>query len=202
MLPVLAWTSSTLRWDMNSKNRWTFGIALGLILTSLALNGKTLERVDDALQRLFPGAKTERLTAYLSKEEQESAGKLLGEPLNQSLVTYYRVTTTDGEMAYAYLDAHRVRTLPETLLISVDSSGALKSVDVLVFREPEDYIPRKVWYDQFRNRKFSKDLRLHRDIHGISGATLTGRATVNSSRKVLCIHQVLMERTNVAEAPK
>ena len=92
-----------------------------------------------------------------------------------------------------------MRTLPETLMISVDADGMIHSVDVLVFREPEDYIPSQAWYDQFLKRKLNKDLRLNRGIHGVTGATLTGQATVNATRKVLSIHRVLMERDEHAE---
>ena len=162
------------------------------------LSAKTLERADVALQRLFPGAKVERKNTILSKEEQSRVDALYGDKAEQSLVTFYQVTTKEGKTIYAYLDAHRVRTLPETVMICVDEAGEIRSVDVLVFREPPDYMPKRAWYEQFYKRKLSNDLKLNRGIQGVSGATLTARATTKASRKILSIHQIMMARRSEA----
>lgn len=185
--------SSTWQWDMNFKLILPLCIAAGALI-SLPAESKTLERADVALQRLFPKSSIKRMSTALSKDEQARLSDLLGTEFKQGLVTYFKVTTTDKDCIYAYLDAHRVRTLPETLMISVCRKGIIQSVDVLVFREPHDYIPKRAWYEQLNNKDAGADLRLNRDIHGVSGATLTARATVNATRKMLSIHRVLMER--------
>jgi hypothetical protein len=157
---------------------------------------KTLERVDVALQRLFPKAAIARKSTVLTEPESTRLAELLGEKVTKSLVSYYQITLPDGEQCYAYLDAHRVRTLPQTLLISLSREGVVYSVDVLLFREPEEYLPKRAWYDQFKDKQLTKNLRLNRGIQGVSGATLTGQATVSSTRKVLAIHRILMDRTH------
>ena len=193
--------SSTWLWGMNFKSILLICLAAGTLICH-PVESKTLERADAALQRLFPRSKVERKSAILSKDDQARIAEQLDTSFKQALVTYFRVTTRDKEVVYAYLDAHRVRTLPETLMISVDAKGVIHSVDVLVFREPEEYIPKRAWYEQLNGKTHSSDLRLNREIHGVSGATMTARATVNASRKVLNIHRVLMERDEFAKNKK
>jgi Na+-translocating ferredoxin:NAD+ oxidoreductase RnfG subunit len=169
-------------------------LVLAFLISTSSSYAKTLERAEDAIARLFPRASFEEKTILLSAEERQAAGDLLGTPVEQALVSYFRVQTEDGRSVSAYLDAHRVRTLPETLMLSVTQDGTIISVDVLAFREPQDYMPRRAWYAQFATKPFSPKLQLNRDIQGITGATLTGRATVNATRKMLCVHNVLQRR--------
>ncbi|MDE0839873.1 MAG: FMN-binding protein [Kiritimatiellae bacterium] len=165
-----------------------------LLAVSTSSYAKTLERAEDAIARLFPRATFKEATILLSAEERQAAGDLLGRPVEQALVSYFQIQTENGRSVSAYLDAHRVRTLPETLMLSVAQDGTIVSVDVLAFREPQDYMPRRAWYAQFSAKKFNPKLQLNRDIQGITGATLTGRATVKATRKMLCVHKVLQRR--------
>jgi Na+-translocating ferredoxin:NAD+ oxidoreductase RnfG subunit len=99
---------------------------------------------------------------------------------------------TDGQpVGYAYLDTHRVRTLPETLMVVLEPDGGVRRVEVVVFREPIEYIPRDSWYGQFEGERLSDELALKRDIRPVTGATLTARATTEAVRRVLAIHAVM-----------
>ena len=167
---------------------------LTLLCSGAGLEAKTLERAEDALKRLFPEATFERVNLFLSDTEQKQAGELLGAPLEKALLTAYVVKGKEGRIATAYLGAHRVRTMPETLMVTVNEADAIVSVDVLAFREPMEYMPKRPWYAQFTDQSFGRKLQLNRDIQGVTGATLTGRATVNAVREILCIHAVLQDR--------
>ena len=69
--------------------------------------------------------------------------------------------------------------------------GKIDRVDILSFDEPTDYFPKRRWLDQFLGRKLDDDLSLNRAIRPMSGASLTGRAIVNASRKILSIHNAI-----------
>ncbi|MDA1044400.1 MAG: FMN-binding protein [Verrucomicrobia bacterium] len=170
-------------------------MTLVLSFLSAGLEAKTLARADAVLQHLFPGATLKQMNMILDEEEQKQVGELLGSPLEQAVVTGYVLHDPQGNLiAMSYLDAHRVRTLPETLMVTIDTSSVIVSVDVLAFREPLEYMPKRLWYDQFTRRAFDRKLELNRGVQGVTGATLTGRATVNAVRKLLCIHAVLQAR--------
>jgi hypothetical protein len=149
-----------------------------IVFFGLAASARVHETQQQALASL--GSVT-RQTFFLTKEQAAAAGA------DSQLVIRY--AAANG--AYAYFDTHRVRTEPETLMVVIDSSGAISRIEILSFNEPTDYFPKRRWLDQFLGRKLDKDLSLKGAIRPISGASLTGAAIVNASRRILAIHQVL-----------
>ena len=151
--------------------------------------------VDEALDLAFPGCEVSRETVYLTAGQVARAGELAGEELESALAHPY-VARCRGERAgggVAYFDTHRVRTLPETIMVVVGPDGEVARIEVLAFREPPDYIPRDAWYEQFFGRALAPDLELKRAIRPVTGATLTARATTDAVRRVLALHEVLRE---------
>jgi hypothetical protein len=160
------------------------------------VQGKVFLSQEEALRLAFPsGTKVDRRTAFLTQAQQAAAAKLAGTTHPPSALVAYYVGVRDGrEIGTAYFDTHIVRTEPETLMILVDPEGAVSRIEVLSFAEPEEYLPRERWYGQFPGRKLDDDLALQRAIRPVAGATLTVRATMESIRRVLAIHQVLHQR--------
>ncbi|MCH9647962.1 MAG: FMN-binding protein [Deltaproteobacteria bacterium] len=156
-----------------------------------AAQAKVFLSVEEALVLAFPKGEVERSTVYLTEQQVARAHELSGEEVRSAIVHPYRAHHDGVELGTAYFDVHRVRTLPETLMIVVDPQGHVRRVEILSFREPEDYIPRTIWYDQFRDRPLDDSLRLKRGIHPVTGATLTARATAQAVRRVLALHQVI-----------
>jgi hypothetical protein len=146
---------------------------------------------DEALALAYPGCEVERSTVYLSEAQRESAARESGVEVRSRLVHPYRARCGGRDGGTAYFDVHRVRTLEETLMVALDAAGAVSRVEVLSFREPQEYLPRDVWYDQFDGRRLDAELRIKRGIRGVTGATLTARATTEAVRRVLALHAVL-----------
>jgi hypothetical protein len=149
--------------------------------------------VDEALDLAFPGCTVERENAFLTEEQKTRASALAGEELASALAHPYRATCDGKPAGAAYFDTHRVRTLPETLMVVVGPEGAVERIEIVSFKEPPEYIPREIWYDQFTDRALDPELQLKRGIRQVTGATLTARATTAAVRRVLAIHRVLDE---------
>lgn len=147
--------------------------------------------VDEVLKLAFPGCEVARRTAFLTPEQVRRAKDLSGAEVPSALVNYYVATRAGQPAGTAYFDTHRVRTLPETLMIVVDPAGRVARIEMVSFREPEDYIPRGIWYEQFRGKALGPDLQLKRGIRPVTGATLTARATTDAVRRVLALHKVI-----------
>jgi FMN-binding domain len=167
--------------------------ALGLGLGAPAA-ARVFLTVDEALALAFPGAAVERRTAYLTADELAAARRLAGVEVASALVHPYVATSGGAEVGTAYFDTHRVRTLPETLMVVVDPQGKLVRVEVLSFDEPADYLPPKPWYAQFDGHRLTEGLALEREVRGVSGASLSARATTEAVRRVLAIDAVLQGR--------
>lgn len=182
-----------------SPSRWIF-LALVAVLWPLSAGAKVFLTTEEALALAFPRpCEIVRGTVFLTAEQLERASELAGEKISSSLIHPY-VARCGGELSgTAYLDTHRVRSLAETLMVIVDRDGKLSRTEILEFREPEEYIPREIWYEQFEGEPLSGELALEGKIRNVTGATLTARATTEAVRRVLAIHQVLQETQSKEE---
>jgi hypothetical protein len=163
------------------------------LAVAAAARAKVLLTQEEALRLAFPDAKVEARTAFLTDAQRRAAKGLSGEEeLPSALVRYYAATAKDGRPAgEAYFDTHVVRTESETVMVVVSPEARIERVEVLSFSEPEEYLPRARWYEQFRGRPLDDELSLKRSIRPISGATLTARATTDAARRVLALYRVL-----------
>ena len=163
---------------MKSKNL----LSCAALFIALAANARVLMTQQQALASAFPaGVKVTRQTIFLTPEQAKAAGSA-----TQLVIRY-----AGSNGSYAYFDTHRVRTEPETVMVVVAADGSVERVEILSFNEPTDYFPKRRWLDQLLGRKLDDDLTLNRAIRPISGASLTGRAIVNASRRILAIHNAI-----------
>ena len=180
---------------MNRLTRIRSIVASAVLLSGTAAWSTVLISVEEALNLAFPDATTARETLFLSEEQQKTVAEQSGAEITSALATRYVAKGEDGAVrGWAYLDTHRVRTLPETLMIVLDADGKVQRVEVVTFREPLEYMPRKGWYTQYDGQILDDDLALKRDIRPVTGATLTARATTEAVRRVLAIHAVAAEK--------
>lgn len=170
-------------------------LLLGLLLASAAgASAQTHLTQQEALQLAFPGATSlERRTAYLGDAELESLRRLVGRgvEVRSGVVTYYVASKGGRPLGTAYFDAHRVRTLPEVLMVVVSPRGTIDRIEVVRFAEPPQYRAPEGWLKQFDGQRLSESLSLRGGIVGITGATLTSDATTDAARRVLALHHVI-----------
>ncbi len=165
---------------------------IAALLVASSARARVFMTQQEALATAFPaGAKIVRQTIFLTKQQADDARRESGVAFNERLVIRYQATAGDKVAGYAYFDTHRVRTLPETVMIVVTPEGSISRIDILSFDEPTDYFPKKRWVDQIVGRRLDRELSLDRAIRPISGASLTAQAIVNASRKVLALHHVI-----------
>ncbi len=197
------WHSDTSSDRPRRRAAWLLFAAAALLAVASPGSGraKVFLTVDDALALAFPDCQIERLTTFLTDEQLERARELSGEEIEGALVHPYEATCAGEYAGTAYFDTHRVRTLAETLMVVIDSEERVRRIEILAFREPEEYIPREVWYEQFSARQLAPELDLKRDIRGVTGATLTARATTDAVRRVLALHRVIRAAEPPSEPP-
>ena len=99
----------------------------------------------------------------------------------------------DRLLGYALIDVHNVRTLSEAFLVVLTPEGEVRSLRLLAFHEPLEYMPNARWYDQFEEKSLSQPMRLGGDVHGIVGATLSARATTRGVRRALALYEVVIQ---------
>jgi hypothetical protein len=174
-------------------------VGFGLILLFVSLgHAKTISR-DEALHLAFPGAQIQNTMVFLTDAEMKQIAKSSGAPVPSALVARYVATAGGRVVGRAYLDTHTVRTKKESLLIMLDADGKVKRIEVVAFLEPPEYQPSERWYDQFAGKKLEQGLRLSGEIHPVTGATLTAKATTEAVRRILAIDQMLLQKEEEIE---
>jgi hypothetical protein len=172
---------------------------LAVLLASLLLaapgaaQAKVFYSRSEALDLAFPDAeRVESRTHVLRDDQVERIEELSKTRLESKLVRIYTGLRGPEIVGYAVIDVHNVRTLPEAFMIVLTPSGQVRSLRVLAFHEPLDYLPSSGFYGQFERKSLEEPLRLGGDIHGIVGATLSARATTRGVRRALAYYEVLV----------
>ncbi|RLA23310.1 MAG: FMN-binding protein [Gammaproteobacteria bacterium] len=134
-------------------------------------------------------AKVEHLSLFLKDDETQRIQQLARVKLDSALFTFYVGKKADTILGYAAIETHKVRTKPETLLVVLNAQGELVQVHTLAFHEPPEYQPSARWYAQLFNLPL-EEISFRKKVQGISGATLSSRAALDSVRKVLAVYQI------------
>ena len=147
----------------------------------------------EALEQVFPDAEIRERTWVLTAEQSARISQLARSELESSIVTLHSGWKQGELLGHAFIEVHKVRTKAEAFMVVIDPKGAVKTVMILAFHEPPDYLPTDRWYTQFAGKSLNDGMRVGRDIHGVVGATLSTRAVSRGVRRALAIHRVLVQ---------
>lgn len=137
-------------------------------------------------------ATIETLSLFPDDQQTQKIQELAKTKLESGLFTFYIGKSGGKVLGYAAIETVTVRTKPETLLIVLSPEGEIKQVVTLAFHEPPEYQPPENWFEQLYKRPIA-EMDFNKGIQGITGATLSTRANVNSVRKVLAIYEVMVK---------
>lgn len=143
-----------------------------------------------ALQLAFSGASFTRKEFFLTDPQAAAVKARSGADLPGLWFVGYEAWKDGKLLGVGFFDSHRVRSEFETALVAVGADGRIRRVEVVAFREPQDYAPRQAWVDQFQGKVLDDKLSLKRDIRPLAGATLTAHALTDAARRGLALWQV------------
>lgn len=172
---------------------WMVGLGISL-LSPISSYAKVFYAKDEALRLAFHDAdQIEARTFIMKDSEIQKAQQAARTRIESKLFTFYTGKKRGVLLGYAAIDTHIVRTLPETFMVVLSPEGEVRTVIVLAFHEPSEYLPSERWLQQFQDKNLSPDLRMGRDIAGIAGSTLTSHAITQGVRKVLALFEILIK---------
>ncbi len=168
-------------------------LALGIACAAAAAHAKVFYSRSEALALAFPDAdRIDDESILLDDEQAGRIEQLARSRLESRLVRIHTGYRGSDLLGYAFIDVHNVRTLPEAFLVVLSPAGDVRTLRVLAFHEPLEYMPSARWYQQFEQKSIASPLRLGGDVHGIVGATLSARATTEGVRRALALYQVVV----------
>lgn len=145
---------------------------------------------EEALEIAFEkNMEIESIPVFLSDEQLKTIEKQAQTRFESSLYTVYAGKRDGIVQTYAVIDAQKVRTQQQTLLVVTDNQGKLKKTEILAFHEPPEYQTPSRWLDKLTGHSLN-ELILNHGIDGIAGATLSCQSTLEIVRRVLAILKV------------
>ena len=165
-------------------------IPLFLFLASLPLQATVFYSKEEAFELAFgKGAEIQDIQVFLTDQQTSEIEQLAKTKLDSQLVTFFEGKKGNQILGYAIIESHTVRTQPETLLIVLSPTGDLVRSEILAFHEPPEYKPSQAWFATLIGKPVG-DLRQNQGVDGISGATLSVKASLEGIRKAIAVFKV------------
>ncbi|MBY0516148.1 MAG: FMN-binding protein [Bacteriovoracaceae bacterium] len=161
-------------------------LMLAICLSGFA-NAKVFMTIDQSIVKYFPGCNIKQNNIFLTEEQIKVAQAEAGFQI-ESKILNQRIATCSNGLSYIYFDAQIVRTQQAALMVII-REDLISRVELLSFNEPEEYIPKRKWYEQFDNKNLNNKLEVGHAIPHVAGATLTSKATLKSVRLILALHK-------------
>lgn len=171
------------------------------VLAVVDARGEVFHSRESALRLAFPGCDdVETRTLVLDERQATRVVERAGAKLASKIVRTYVGRRDGAVVGYAFIETHRVRSLPETVMVVVDATGEITGTHLLAFHEPREYLPPERWMAQFAGARLDDDLGLGRGIAGIAGSTLTAQAVTACVRRAAAIAEVCLVESTASVA--
>lgn len=148
----------------------------------------------DAVKRaLFPNAArfVER-SVTLSKEQKAAIARASRTRGFADQVIAFEAQGASGRLGTLYIDRVYGKHEFITYAVALDAGGAVQGIEIMDFRESYgDQVRLPRWRAQFNGKRAGQPLEIDRQIHNISGATLSCVHITEGVRRVLATHALL-----------
>lgn len=158
-----------------------------------SLQAAVLETKEHALWTVFPNATIIEKNFFLSDAQKAQVEKLAKSKLTSPLILYSEIYESNKLIGYAFFDKHKVRTMPEMVMVALNAQGKIKNIRILTFSEPKDYLVPVRWLALFEKKDLEESLWLKADIPVVSGSTLSSWAILKSARTALAFYKIVIK---------
>lgn len=166
-------------------------LAATLLCPAPAEAGKSTSK-QKILAAFFPTSKKVSYVTFTpNAAERVAIGQRLGYKLNKRRYYFY-VARTDGRIdGYAFIDDELGQHEPITYAVKLTPAGVVQQQEVLAYRERFGAeIGSRRFRRQFIGKTVRDPVRAGRDIHIVSGATISSHSMARGVRRALVLFDV------------
>lgn len=142
-------------------------------------------------QRAFDAKNVETRNIILSEGQMTQLGKASQQKIDTKLYRIYLAKNGTQTLGYGVLMNKKVRTKTAIALYLIGLDNKIKSIEIVAFNEPMEYLPTKTWLDVFDCKSASDPVKLNQDIPTTTGATLSARAITDGARSALSLIDIV-----------
>lgn len=142
-------------------------------------------------QRTFASKSVETQNIILNDTQLQQLIKMAQQPIDSKIYRLYVAKNGDKPVGYGVLMNKKVRTKTAVALYLIGTDGKIKSIEIVAFNEPLEYLPTATWLNVFDNKNATNTLKLNQDIPTTTGATLSARAITDGARVALAFLDII-----------
>lgn len=144
-------------------------------------------------QRTFGSKSVEVENIILTDTQMTQLSKLSMQKIDSKLHRIYVAKNGSQTVGYGVLMNKKVRTKTAIALYLIDNGGKIKTIEIVAFNEPIEYLPSKTWLDVFDGKSLNNPLKLNQDIPTTTGATLSARSIADGARAALALLEITQQ---------
>lgn len=142
-------------------------------------------------QRTFGSKSVEQQNIILSEVQMQQLSKSSMQKIDSKLYRIYSAQNDSKTVGYGVLLNKKVRTKTAIALYLIGADLKIKSIEIVAFNEPIEYLPTATWLNVFDNKSVANTLKLNQDIPTTTGATLSARAITDGARVALSLIDIV-----------
>lgn len=166
---------------------------LALLLISLPLLAKVLVSPVDVMKSSFPSSEIHKKNILLKAQEFKNIQTVAKVKMRSKIFKVFTAKESEETLAYGILINRKVRSKNAVVLYVISPDSLLKSIEIIAFNEPLEYMPSQKWEEQFQAVSTQKNLHLGQDIVTITGATLSARTITDGSRLAFAFYNEILK---------
>jgi Na+-translocating ferredoxin:NAD+ oxidoreductase RnfG subunit len=176
----------------------------GLLLTTLAplpiVVAADYLSIDGAQKAIYPDAdQFQEIFVAQSAQQLQSLLSRAGDQPKHGAIRIWRATRGGMLLGHVFVDEVIGRQNLITYAIGIDTDGALRSLEIMSYRESHGgEIRNSAWRAQFTGRSSLDQLRFRTDIKNISGATLSSEHVTEGVRWLVALWQATLRPAGAA----
>lgn len=142
-------------------------------------------------QRTFNAKTVDVQNIILSDAQVAEFSKRSMQKIDSKLYRLYLAKNGEKTVGYGVLMNKKVRTKTAIALYLIGLDDKIKSVEVVAFNEPMEYLPSATWLNVFDQKSSANTIMLNQDIPTTTGATLSARAITDGARASLVLLEIV-----------
>ncbi len=170
--------------------KWSPLASTLLCVTPIVCHSAVYLTTEQAQKLIFPSATFQKVTVHLTPEQQKALDK--SSSVSYPIKTDQIYKSSDG--GWFMIDQALGKHEMITYAIGINADGSIKQVEILQYNESYgEQVRGASWRQQFVGKTMTSPLTLNKDIHNISGATLSSKHLTDSIRRALQFHAMVLK---------
>lgn len=143
------------------------------------------------MARTFGAKSVDTQNLILNDAQVTQLSKASMQKIEMKLYRLYIAKNGSQILGYGVLLNKKVRTKTAIALYLIGMDSKIKSIEIVAFNEPLEYLPSATWLNVFDQKSSENTLKLNQDIPTTTGATLSARAITDGARTALALLDIV-----------